>query len=170
MSTRQLWIVRGLLVVLLGLAATYKLGPKLYNRHKLGQLQGRPVYDERMNVQDAYAKALNRANAEHKRLLVVMGGNWCQWCLVLDELLREDATLRSYLDKHYVVLKLDSQAARALDDSWGKPSRNGVPVMIFFDAKGGVRHVQETGSLELWHGKILAHDPKRVLEVLHRWS
>ena len=170
MSTRQLWIVRGLLVVLVGLAGAYKLGPKLYNRHKLGQLQGRPVYDERVNAQDAYEKALERANNEHKRLVVVLGGNWCQWCLVLDDLMHENANVRGYLDKHYVLLKLDSQAAKALDETWGKPSHNGVPVMIFLDAKGGVKHVQETGSLELWHGKILGHDPKRVLEVLQRWS
>ena len=53
MSTRQLWLVRGALVALLGLVGVYKLGPKLYNRHKLGQVQGRPVYDERINAQDA---------------------------------------------------------------------------------------------------------------------
>jgi thiol:disulfide interchange protein len=170
MTMRQLWLVRGALIALLGMLGTYKIGPKLYNRHRLGQLQGRQVYDERLNAQAAFTGALAQANDTHKRLVVVVGGNWCQWCLVLDDLLHQDDTLRSYLAQHYVLLKLDSQAAKSLDESWGRPSHNGVPVLIFFAANGAVKHIQETGSLELWRGRILGHDPKRVLSVLQRWS
>ena len=170
MTARQIWLVRGALVLLLGLVGGYKVGPRLYNHHRLGQLQGKHVYDERLNVQDAFAKALGQANAEHKRLVVVLGGNWCQWCLALDDLMHSDSALRGYLADHYVVLKLDSAAAKVLDQSWGQPTRHGVPVMIFVDANGAVKHVQETVSLELWRGRILGHDPKRVLDVLQRWS
>jgi hypothetical protein len=45
-----------------------------------------------------------------------------------------------------------------------------VPVLIFVDDKGAVKHVQETVSLELWKGRILGHDAKRVLDVLQHWS
>jgi hypothetical protein len=81
-----------------------------------------------------------------------------------------DEEVRSQLRQHFVVLDLDSQAARALDEAWGRPTRHGVPVLIFVDEHGAPRHVQETVSLERWHGRLLGHDPARVLEVLRRWS
>jgi thioredoxin-related protein len=175
MSARQKLATAGALVIvlLLGLAGTYKLGPKVYNRVRLRQLQGRHIYDEKLNAaqaSQAFDKELIRANGEGKRLVVMLGGNWCSWCLALDDLMHQNADLRAYVEKHFVVLKLDSQSARALDESWGKPSRHGVPVLIFVDDKGAVRHVQETVSLELWKGRLLGHDPQRVLAVLQHWS
>jgi len=169
MNAKQ-WLVGGALALVIGMGGVYKIGPKLYNRVRLHQVLGRHVYDEHLNAEQAFGQELARANSEGKRLLVVLGGNWCQWCLVLDDLMHQDAELNAYTAKHFVVLKLDSQAARALDETWGKPSRHGVPVLIFFDDKGAVKHVQETGSLERWRGRLLGHDPKRVLGVLQRWT
>jgi hypothetical protein len=170
MKARQNWLLGSVLVLMVGLAGTYKLGPKFYNRVRLSQLQGRHIYDEKLNAQDAFNRELAHANGAGKRLIVMLGGNWCQWCLALDDLMHENAALRDYIAQHYVVLKLDSQAARVLDESWGRPSRHGVPVLIFVDDKGAVKHVQETVSLELWKGRILGHDAKRVLDVLQHWS
>ncbi|MEY4575693.1 MAG: hypothetical protein RL701_396 [Pseudomonadota bacterium] len=155
-----------LAVTALALLVVYKRGPTVYNRWRLSQVQGRQVYDAKLDAPTAFASSLAAANREHKQLLVLLGGNWCQWCLVLDDLLHQDAELRAYLAAHFVVLKLDSAAAKALDETWGKPTRHGVPVLIFVDAAGSVRHVQETVSLERWHGRILGHDPQRVLAVL----
>ena len=154
----------------LGVIASYKLGPRLYNRHRLGQLQGRNVYETSIKARPAFEESLLRAQRERKQLLVILGGNWCQWCLALDDLMHEDEKLRDYLRDHFVVLKLDSAGAKELDASWGNPTRHGVPVLIFVDAKGSVKHIQETESLELWHGRILGHDKRRVLAVLERWS
>jgi thiol-disulfide isomerase/thioredoxin len=136
----------------------------------LGQLQGRQVYDPSIDARAAFEQSVLRAKREHKQLLVMLGGNWCQWCLALDDLMQDDAKLHEYLEQHFVVLKLDSAGAKELDDAWGKPTHNGVPVLVFVDDAGTVEHVQETESLELWHGRVLGHDPRRVLAVLERWS
>ncbi|MET0389337.1 MAG: thioredoxin family protein [Polyangiales bacterium] len=170
MTRRQALVFAIAVCAALGLIATYKLGPRYYNRYRLQQLQGRHIYDTQADTHAAFAAGLAQANKEHKRLVVMLGGNWCQWCLALDDLMHTDTELRAYLDRHFVVLKLDSAAAKTLDDAWGKPTRHGVPVLIFVDESGGVRHIQETVSLELWHGRILGHDPERVLELLERWT
>jgi thiol:disulfide interchange protein len=170
MNRTQSLVFAAAVCAALALVASYKLGPKAYNKYRLHQLQGRQVYDEKADAKALFASELARANQEHKRLLVVLGGNWCQWCLALDDLMHEDPALRDYVAAHYVVLKLDSQAAKPLDDAWGKPTSHGVPVLVFIDDKGAVKHVQDTTPLELWRGRILGHDPRRVLDVLHRWS
>jgi thiol:disulfide interchange protein len=170
MNRRQAWVFAGAVFAAIAILLSYKLGPRYYNRFRLHQLQGRQIYDTKIDAKAAFDASLARANREHKRLLVVMGGNWCQWCLALDDLMHQDAQLRSYLEQHYVVLKLDSAAAKPLDDAWGQPTRQGVPVLIFVAANGSLRHIQETVSLELWHGRILGHDPNRVLDLLERWG
>jgi len=170
MNKRQALVFALAVCGALGLVASYKLGPRYYNRYRLSQLQGRKIYDPAQDTRAAYAAGLARAQSEKKPLLVMLGGNWCQWCLALDDLMHHDEALRDYLAAHYVVLKLDSAAAKPLDEAWGKPTRQGVPVLIFVGTNGQVKHVQETVSLELWSGRILGHDPRRVLEVLKRWA
>jgi thiol:disulfide interchange protein len=170
MNPRRKWLAIAALLGAIGLAGAYRIGPKIYNRARLSELQGRKIYDEKADASALFERELGRANREGKKLLVMLGGNWCQWCLALDDLMLEDAALRDQLAARFVVLKLDSQAARALDEAWGKPSTLGVPVLIFVDAKGAVKHIQETVSLELLGGRILRHDAGRVLQVLQRWS
>jgi thiol:disulfide interchange protein len=170
MNRAQSLIFAAAVCAALAWVGAYKFGPRLYNRHRLAQLQGRQVYDEKIDARAAFDQALARANREHKRMLVIFGGNWCQWCLSLDDLMHQDDALREYVAAHYVVLKLDSQAGKVLDEAWGFPTRRGVPVLVFVNEKGQLEHVQETISLELWNGRILGHDPRRVLGVLQRWS
>jgi thiol:disulfide interchange protein len=164
------WLPALVIGLLLVAAGTYKLGPRFYNTYRYRQLMGRHVYDRKADARALFDRALAQANQQHKPLLVVFGGDWCQWCLALDDLMHQNAKLRDYAAEHYVVLKLDSEAARPLDDSWGQPSHRGVPVLIFVDQKGAPVHVQETISLELWHGKLLGHDPDKVLELLKRFG
>ena len=148
----------------------YRVGPRVYNARKLARLQGRRVYDETVDGRARVVEALARASAEQKRALVVLGGNWCQWCLALDELLASDAEIARLLATRFVLLKLDGDVAEALDIEWGRPTKLGVPVLVFLNSDGGVAHIQETVSLERFGGRILLHDRDRVLTVLRAWA
>lgn len=158
------------LTVLVALFAAYKLGPPAFNWVRLRQLQGHDVYDLSLDPLKTLEAAQVRAQREGRKVMVVLGGNWCRWCLSLDDLMRTHDEVRAQLDRHFVVVKLDSAKAKVLDERWGNPTRLGVPVLVFLDADGKLRHVQETGSLERWAGRILAHDPDRVLNVLKAQS
>jgi thiol:disulfide interchange protein len=158
------------LTVLVALWGAYKLGPRAYNWVRHRQLDGHEVYDLSLDPERTLAAAQVKAQREGRKIMVVLGGNWCQWCLALDDLMRTHEEIRSQLRNHFVVVKLDSAKAKVLDERWGKPTRFGVPVLVFLDANGNLKHVQETGSLERWAGRILAHDPDRVLIVLKSQS
>ena len=170
---RQLSGPRGLLllaIVLLGLGAvSYKLVPRVYNGRKLAALQGRNVYDVHADAERELERALASAKTLHKRVMVVMGGNWCQWCLTLDDLFRKDDELEHLLKSEFVTLKLDADAASELDEQWGKPTELGVPVLVFLEPDGRLAHVQDMVPLESWGGRLLAYDRDEVYATLKRW-
>ncbi len=154
----------------LAAVASYRYGPRVYNARRLAALRGRRIYDENANAEALVARAVDDARREQKRPLVVLGGNWCQWCLVLDDLMETDAEIRALVAARFVLVHLDGDAAESLDSAWGHPTRLGVPVMVFLDRDGRVAHVQETITLESFGGRILHHDRGRVLASLRAWA
>ncbi|HIG04701.1 MAG TPA: thioredoxin family protein, partial [Planctomycetes bacterium] len=65
------------------------------------------VYDEKANATDDIAAAVDRAAKNHKRVLVVYGGNWCGWCVKLDEFFKKDRSVARTLRYEYEVVKVD---------------------------------------------------------------
>ncbi|HEX7604030.1 MAG TPA: thioredoxin family protein [Polyangiaceae bacterium] len=149
-------------------AVAYRFGPKLYNARRLRGLQARHPYDERVDGRATVAEALRTAARDGKSVLVILGGNWCQWCLALDELLDTDDEIRAFVASHYVVVHLDSEAGAEQDAAWGRPTKNGVPVLVVLDGQGGIAHLTECLPLELWGGRVLAYDRDLVLQALRR--
>lgn len=56
-------------------------------------------------VQDL-GRALRAAGAESKRVLVMVGGDWCVWCFLLDRYLRSDAEATRILYGEFEVLRV----------------------------------------------------------------
>jgi thiol:disulfide interchange protein len=159
-------IALALLLLLVTSAIGYKLVPRVYNARKLAQLSGRKVYDETADSQAQLVTAFARAKREQKPVLVILGGNWCQWCLTLDSLLESDRELHELVTRKFVLLKLDADSASELDERWGKPTELGVPVLVFLQANGSVAHVQDMVPLETWGGRLLRYDRDAVYSVI----
>lgn len=123
------------------------------------------VYDEAADAKKEVAAAVAKAKAEKKRVLVTLGGNWCGWCRLLDELFRTDEKVSAELAKAYVPVKVDvGRMTKNLElaASWGADPKKGVPLLVVLDGKGKAVKVQDTGSLEAGKG----HDPAKVLAFL----
>jgi len=63
-------------------------------------------YDEQADAKAIVAKARAQARHEHKILLIDLGGNWCGDCRVLASIMALP-DLQSFLDKHFVIAKVD---------------------------------------------------------------
>jgi len=151
-------------------ALGYKLLPRWYNAHKLAKLQGRDVYDENSNVDAELSGATSRAKVSHRRVLVVLGGDWCQWCLALDDLLHSDPALSQLLATKFVTLKLDADTASDLNDKWGNPTEKGVPAIVVLGEDGRVLHTQNMLPFETWGGRLLSYDGDAVYSMLLRYA
>ncbi len=80
------------------------------------------------------------AGEENKRLLVMFGGNWSEWCLKLNELLTANAEIEPLVKKGFVVVLVDANANRKLLESFAvHDSCRGFPFVVILDAGGTAR-------------------------------
>lgn len=135
------------------------------------------VYDEAADARKDIAAALSRAERENKRVLIQWGGNWCSWCLKLNELCKRDKNIAHELLYEYEVVHVDAgKNNKNLDlaQQYQAPvEKEGFPYLTVLDASGKVIANHETGSLELKDsngesvlGAGAGHDPAKVLKFL----
>ena len=63
-------------------------------------------YDPRRDNVELVTDAMARADAEDKRVLLILGGDWCGWCKVLENDIDKSEALTALLSRHYVVAKV----------------------------------------------------------------
>jgi thiol:disulfide interchange protein len=130
---------------------------------------GSPALPERFDPQrDAAAdlrQALTLAQAQGKKVLVDVGGEWCAWCHIFDRFVAARPQVRKALQDHYIVLKLNyspQNRNEPLLSRW--PRAKGYPHFYVLDAEGKVVASQPSGELEA--GKD--YDEGKVLAFLQR--
>lgn len=109
-----------------------------------------PVYDEKADAKKEIKEALVKANAEHKRLLLVFGANWCFDCHVLDYRFHQ-AEVRPALDKSFIVIHVDiGQGEKNVDlaNKYGVPLNKGVPAIAVVEKSGALLFSQQHGEFE----------------------
>ena len=97
----------GLVFGLAGAAAAAVPAPKM-SIAEFSQLKT-PLpypYDETANADKVVAKAMARAKAAHKLLIIDLGGNWCGDCRILAGTV-ELPELKAFVDKHFETVSVD---------------------------------------------------------------
>lgn len=113
--------------------------------------------------------AMQRAQAEHKNILMDVGGNWCGWCLVLEKTLHDDPTLDGLLEKNYVVLHVNfSQENQNTPFLHNYPEAKGYPAWYVLSPQGRLLKAENTSELEATHDLREGYNKdalKRFLEM-----
>ena len=118
-------------------------------------------FDPQRDAAADLATATAAAKAQHKRVLVDVGGEWCPWCHILDRFVAANADVKKLVDENYVWLKLNwspQNRNEAVLSRW--PRAKGYPHLFVLDGDGRLVHSQDTGQLEAGRdydkGKVLA--------------
>lgn len=112
------------------------------------------------------------AAADNKRILVIVGGNWCKWCRALDGLMSEDSALRAELGNYQVVhlnYSKENKNPEAMAHL-GNPEKLGFPSLLVLSPKLQVLHTQSTEVFETGDPAKPGHDPAKLLAFLKRWD
>jgi len=110
----------------------------------------RDIYPDPAQAKPDLAAALKQAAANHKRVIIDFGGNWCGDCHVLDMYLH-NAENRPILDANYVLVHVNVghyDANLDLAQRYGIPLEKGVPALVVLSDTGKVLYSQKSGEFE----------------------
>jgi thiol:disulfide interchange protein len=134
------------------------------------------LYDEAADAKTQIAAALARAKKNNTRVLIQWGGNWCGWCIRLNELCRSDKALSRELMYEYEVVHVDAGQPKGKNIDLAKTygadlEKAGFPFLTILDSSGKPLANQETEALEVKKngesaGLEAGHDPAAVLGFL----
>jgi len=128
----------------------------------------RDIYPAPEQAPADLAAALKVAAAQHRRVILDFGGNWCPDCHVLDSYLH-DAANQPILDSSFVVVRINiGERDRNLDlaKRYKIPLNKGVPALAVLDRHGKLLYSQKSGEFE-----AMRHmQSSSVTEWLLRWK
>jgi thioredoxin 1 len=114
------------------------------------------------------AAALEQAAAQHRRVIVDFGGNWCTDCHVLDTYMH-DSTNQPLIDANFLVVHVNigrSDQNLAIAKRYGIPLQKGVPAIAVLSSQGKLLHSQTGGEFE----DMRHMDSSSVTEFLKHWT
>jgi len=134
-----------------------------------GEETDKMVYHPKADASAQLNAAIKRAGENNKHVLLVIGGNWCSWCMKLDRLFHADETVSKLLADNYELLHVnyspENKNLKVLE-RLDYPQRFGFPVLVVLDGQGHRLHTQNSGYLE----KDKGHGPKKVADFLKHWT
>ena len=105
-------------------------------------------YDESADAHAAIQQALQEAQTQKKKVLVIFGANWCKDCLELNKSMQGQSA--ALIAGKFVVVKVDvGQFDKNMDLSagYGNPTKKGIPAAVVLQADNSVLYATKGGEL-----------------------
>lgn len=114
------------------------------------------------------AAAIAAASRDHKRIILVFGGNWCYDCHVLDTTFRSKDIAPLVQNNFHVVHINIGEYDKNLDlaEKYNAPLKKGVPCLAVLDSNGNLLYTQTNGDFE----NTVRIGPNDVVAFLNRWK
>ncbi|MGE5111118.1 MAG: thioredoxin family protein [Acidobacteriaceae bacterium] len=127
------------------------------------------LYNVKANAKKEIAETIAAAKKDHKRIILVFGGNWCYDCHVLDYCFHQP-DVEPLVDKNYHVVHVDIGAEERkntdLVEKYKIPIEKGVPALAVLDSDGSLLYSQQNGEFE----SARSMDPDDVIAFLNKWK
>ena len=124
-------------------------------------------YDAKADPFAQLSTAVKQADAQHKLLLLVAGGDWCVWCHYLYEFLEANDDLDKSLHDTFVVQKVYVGEDNPNKEFFATlPKADGAPHFWIVSGKGQILESQPTVVLE--DGKK-SYDQAAFAAFVERW-
>ena len=124
-------------------------------------------YDETRDPAEDLQVAVERAQAEGKRILLQVGGEWCGWCKLLDGFIHDHQSVSDLIDAEYLIMKVNWSRENHNEAFLGQfPKIRGYPHLFVLDKDGRFLHSQDTAELE--EGR--SYNEQALLGFLKEWA
>jgi thioredoxin-related protein len=123
-------------------------------------------YDPAASPTADLRRAMAHASRRNTRVLIVVGGDWCVWCEILDRFIAQDANVRAEFVRSFVIVKVNWSRENENEEFLGRyPTPAGYPDFIILSADGSFAGRQNTAELE--RGR--SYDPASMIAFARRW-
>lgn len=126
-------------------------------------------YNPQADAKKEIQTAVNKAAQDNKQVLLIIGGNWCPWCVKLNNYIKEETEVAELLAKEFEVVKVnyskENKNAEVLTEL-EFPQRFGFPVLVVLDKNGKRIHTQNSAYLEQDKG----YSKEKVTGFLKKWT
>jgi thioredoxin 1 len=126
------------------------------------------LYPDPAEAPPEIAAALAASTKDHKRVLLVFGGNWCYDCHVLDTTFHSKA-ISPLVNANYHVVHVnvgDYDKNLDLAKKYEIPLEKGVPSLAILDPDGKLVVSQKKGEFE----STVRIGPEDVVQFLKQWK
>lgn len=125
-------------------------------------------YDPGRNPADDLAKAIPVAQAENKRIMLELGGDWCIWCKYMDDFYASHPDILQYRIDHYVLIKVNVSEENANEGFLSQyPDVDGYPHIFILENTGKLLQSQDTAELEDGEKSYV---PEVFMSFLEKWA
>lgn len=128
----------------------------------------RDIYPDPAEAKADVAAALKQAQAQHKRVLLDFGGNWCGDCQVLDIYFHNAQNLpilqANFVLVHVNIGRMDENVDLA--ERYGVPLKKGVPALAVLSDGGKLLYSQKSGEFEA----MRRMESSEVTKFLVQWK
>jgi thioredoxin 1 len=126
------------------------------------------LYPAAADAKKEIDEALKLAATDHKRVMLVFGGNWCYDCHVLDRALHEGAAGK-VVSEGFLLVKVDiGEVNKNLDlaKQYKIPLEKGVPAVAILSGEGKLLYSSGDGEFEAAR-RMMKND---LVAFLLRWK
>src|SRR5260370_6486153 len=124
-------------------------------------------YDPARDPEKDLASAAAEAKNSNRNIFVIVGGEWCSWCHIMDDFFHEHPDLTTLRDKNYVLVKVNMSREnlnRAFLSQY--PKIHGYPHIFILDPDQNLIQSQATNELE--DGR--SYNAKRFEKCLEKFT
>lgn len=130
--------------------------------------QGRQIYPAPEQASADIAAALKDAAAQHRRVILDFGGDWCTDCQVLD-IYFHDSNNKPILEANFILVHINvghRDQNVSLADRYQTPLDKGVPALAVLNMRGKVLYSQKGGEFE----PMRHMESSAVTQFLTQWK
>ena len=127
------------------------------------------LYDTEVNAQEEINETVAKAFKDHKRIILMFGGNWCYDCHVLDNAFHQPDVAPLFEKNFYLIhvdIGTDGKKNRDLAAKYDTVLDKGVPALAILDTDGKVLMGQQNGEWE----SARSMDPDEIITFLNKWK
>ena len=110
--------------------------------------------------------AVKQAQQDGKRILLVVGGEWCGWCHTLEAYLKAESDVHDAWSASFVSLKVNFSPQNENRSFLSRyPDIRGYPHIFVLDRDGKFLHSQNTAELESGS----SYSKEKMMQFISKW-